>query len=568
MLPSDVHAAAPKQAVHAPSACSVSVAMIGVSLQYAVAPVGQAAPPPNPALSMAWQYAPPEPDPEPNSDPDPEPHSEPDPEPNSEPDPEPHLEPEPEPNSEPEPEPHSEPEPEPHSEPEPEPHSEPEPEPHSEPEPEPDPLPSSPVPSDASSSKQPTSQRAVTAVTTAPTQRERVSMFVSTSNSKSNGEARPITKSGRIFLLAERESSRRPRHPWAPVVPVTFSLAAAALLAAALVSVAPSVFADGEANETVRLEYLAPASCVSESGFLDAVRTHTTHVTFAPSGAHRTFEVSITREGDGFSGSLTSVTRAGERTRRSFHGHTCEEMTAALALLVALAIDPKTVLSASLPPSPPPAPPALLPMPARVQAPLPAPAVPLVDEPRARPARWEPDAGIHAVLATGVSPVAMTGFGLFGGGAAPKTGWWSPSLRAGVLVAATGVTGAAYQQADFLWVAGEAEACPSRWNVKTLSLWPCLHGEAGGLRGEGTAIFVRQTTTVPWLAVGGLARLRWTPGADTLPPRKVALFAELALAASTPLARPTFVFESPRVVIHQPPPALASLAVAAGVTIP
>jgi hypothetical protein len=392
-------------------------------------------------------------------------------------------------------------------------------------------------------------------------------MIVVTSKRKSCGDDRSITESEKNKSSQSLEFSSHLPHPSRPVVSLRRVLRAPALLA--LLSMASPALAD-DANETVQLEYHAPDECATEPTFLDVVRAHTRHVTFAASGAHRTFEVSIVHERGGFAGSLTSKTHAGGRTRRSFHGQTCDEMTAALALLVALAVDPKAALSPRPPPLPPPAPPPPLPMPAPLppSTPVAPPAHAVARPPTRHGMRWEPDAGIEAVMATGVAPVVMTGVGLFGGGAAARDGWFSPSVRGGVVVAATGVTGAADSQAEFLWITGEVEACSSRWNVKAFSLWPCLHGEAGAVRGEGTAIAIRQTTTVPWLALGGLARLRWAPGADKRPPHKVVFFGELAVAASAPLAHPTFVFETPRIVVHQPPPALANLAVAAGVTIP
>jgi hypothetical protein len=70
------------------------------------------------------------------------------------------------------------------------------------------------------------------------------------------------------------------------------------------------------------------------------------------------------------------------------------------------------------------------------------------------------------------------------------------------------VTGAARTEL----VAGAADACPVRFAIATgVLVGPCGRVELGVLRAAGLDLPEPTTSTAPWLALGGIARLEWAP---------------------------------------------------------
>ncbi len=352
------------------------------------------------------------------------------------------------------------------------------------------------------------------------------------------------------------------------------------LVLAALASFsATSSRARADRPEPVGLLYRAPSGCIDEAAFVEKVHARTADALFASAAPHRSFEVTIRPLGSRLEGELVTVdavdavASAQRRTRRTFVAASCEELTTALALLVALAVDPlgATSESAALPP---PAPAAPRPSRDTSERPNPETGPPLLppatgtvadaDRSTPRPAPppkpWLAELGLGALTTSGVAPVAMVGAGVSAGVARKESAWWSPAVRADALVAGTGIVGPSFAQARFVWATGRAEGCPSRLNLGQLSFWPCVAGEVGAIAVNGRQIATPGQAVVPWLAAGALARARWNPT-----PR---VFADVVLGATTPLYRPSFVFDAPRTVVYQAPVLLAHTALTVGVTFP
>jgi hypothetical protein len=376
--------------------------------------------------------------------------------------------------------------------------------------------------------------------------------------------------------LLSRVNEWRPEGIKAGVSQVARALRSWCLVLAALASFsATSSQARADRPEPVGLLYRAPSGCADEAAFVEKVHARTANALFASAAPHRSFEVTIRPLGSRLEGELVTVdavdavAAAQRRTRRTFVAASCEELTTALALLVALAVDPLGVTSesAAVPPAaaapgdtsegpnPETGPPLLPPAAATVaeaDRSTPGPAPP--------PKPWLPELGLGALTTSGVAPVAMVGAGVSAGVAREESAWWSPAVRADALIAGTGVVGPSFAQARFVWATGRAEGCPSRLNIGQLSFWPCLAGEVGAIAVSGRQIATPGQAVVPWLAAGALARARWNPT-----PR---VFADVVLGATTPIYRPSFVFDAPRTVVYQAPVLLAHTALTVGVTFP
>ncbi|WP_394842871.1 hypothetical protein LZC95_38090 [Pendulispora brunnea] len=308
-------------------------------------------------------------------------------------------------------------------------------------------------------------------------------------------------------------------------------------------TVAPLARAQEE-SEPVVLVYRAPRTCPTEAAFLEEVRQRTTRLR-APRGAEafRRFTVDIRVTRAETRGRLSIRDTDGAEAVRTVAGENCGEVGAALALAVAIAVDPTVSLgpapeggpahspfanresriaNAPRPPSPPPA--------AR-----PVPPAPKVVR------RFRAALAMEGVVATGVAPDALWGAGLAATWTAPLT--FEPSLRTTIayLTGAREAIDAA--EAHFArWTAG-LEGCALRVRLGSVSLFPCAKLEIGALRAEGQKIARATSEVRPWVAVGPSARVRWlVPGQR--------LFVEAGAAAMLPLTRDRFFFQ-PNITIHR-----------------
>lgn len=110
---------------------------------------------------------------------------------------------------------------------------------------------------------------------------------------------------------------------------------------------------------TVRVDYGAPTTCPSRGEFLDGVRRYTTKWTLVDDGATRDFAIVLDRSEAAVRGTL-EITVGGRRTRKVVSGPSCATVARALAVIVALVIDPSASISGlreeAAPPAPEPSP--------------------------------------------------------------------------------------------------------------------------------------------------------------------------------------------------------------------
>jgi hypothetical protein len=95
--------------------------------------------------------------------------------------------------------------------------------------------------------------------------------------------------------------------------------------------------------------------------------------------------------------------------------------------------------------------------------------------------------------------------------------------------------------ASFELYSSQAQVCPAAWGWR-LQLIGCAAAEVGLMRVSGLAAMETQSVSRPWLAVGALARIRYPIGDR--------LSADLSAGAVLPVQRDRFYFE-PDLAIHQ-----------------
>jgi hypothetical protein len=113
--------------------------------------------------------------------------------------------------------------------------------------------------------------------------------------------------------------------------------------------------ANAEEFEAIALDYAAPSGCPKEDAFRKSIEELTAAVRFDPA-ASRKFTVRIEEkkrvpEKERFAGSLLVREGNAASAPRGVTGATCSEVASALALTVALAVDPEALLGAEPAPS-------------------------------------------------------------------------------------------------------------------------------------------------------------------------------------------------------------------------
>jgi hypothetical protein len=275
---------------------------------------------------------------------------------------------------------------------------------------------------------------------------------------------------------------------------------------AAFVVLAASRIAAAETAEPVTLTYTAPAGCPSQADLESAVRTRTPLVQFVPAG-HRTFAIAIEQRGDEFVGTLAVADDPA--SARELSAHRCDDLTGALALITALAIDPTAGEARA------------------TRGPAVAPKQP-----------WEGDLDAVAGVAFGVGADAMPAFAIEGR-VEPR-----PDLA---LALATIVgydrTTLDMGAARFVWMVARPSVCwrPLRG---TLELDGCGHVEAGAMRASGEDVVLGQSITRAWVAAGVHVDARWRLGPM--------VYVQLELSASAPFQRDRFLFQ-PATTIYETP---------------
>jgi hypothetical protein len=277
-----------------------------------------------------------------------------------------------------------------------------------------------------------------------------------------------------------------------------------AFAAATVIAGTPLGAADAAAQddtEPIRLSYRAPEGCPDEASFVARIRERTKRARLAWTGEPaRTFTV-IVEAGPPPSGRVAIQAGGESQGMRRVQADTCSDVSDALALVIALAIDPRATLAAA--PSAAAASAAPSTPPSKVSAPAP------VTNPAGEASAVF--AGADVTVATGIAPRV-----LFGG--SPYVGWrsagatiWQPSLRLAFVRVGSGPLDVQGGKAEFTWTVGRLDVCPIVWPRGTVRLTECVRVEAGTLEGARADVTSPPSHPDPWLSAGLLVRAEWSP---------------------------------------------------------
>ncbi len=299
-------------------------------------------------------------------------------------------------------------------------------------------------------------------------------------------------------------------------------------------------------EEPIHLAFESLPPCPDQLAFEHAVRRRTQSWTSAAKDdAHRAFSVSLSGNGESWTGRLQVESAGQAASTRTVSGNSCEEVAEAMALVVAVAIDPRATLSPTEPetqtvPTEEPvreAPrDAIVELKPRAEVAKEAPVVP------AASTRWRVGLGAQLALQRGQAPGVLWTLPPFlelqlDGPDAPD-----PVFRLSVGRGADeeDVSQAA---ARFTWTFARAETCAA-WDAGDLRLVPCAMAEGGALRGAGRGVDSPRAETRPWFVLGMLGRTQWllTPG----------FFVEAQGSVGAPLVRDRFYLE-PNATVHHVP---------------
>lgn len=303
------------------------------------------------------------------------------------------------------------------------------------------------------------------------------------------------------------------------------------------------------ATEQVELDYWAVAGCPTKAQFIAEVSARIRRpVTWVVMSAGTRIGVSLSRTETEATGKLEVARDGTEVSRRDFSAGSCGEVSSALALIVALTLDPNARTDALLPaePSAPPEPkptpiestpePRPRPAPPAVAVPPPAP-----DVRRPRYAAWlGPVVGVDS----GYAPEPLITLGLALGARLPLGGLLSPALQLTPLWGKTGSTGPSAALGTFGWSMARLEACPIDVPLtEGLGFVPCVAGELGRLAARGRAEQVEATAADRWWAAAGMTLgLRFERGLWFVRANGELLF---------PATRDEFVFRDPDRSVHR-----------------
>ncbi|HEY3496701.1 MAG TPA: hypothetical protein VGK73_18505 [Polyangiaceae bacterium] len=240
-----------------------------------------------------------------------------------------------------------------------------------------------------------------------------------------------------------------------------------------------------------------------------------------------------------------SLERDGRATEREITASSCDEAVQALALIVAILIDP---LAATGPVFAVPAPPAT---PVEPVSPV---------SPRAE-RRWFVLAGTELAFEGGIAPGLSPGIRVSAAAFRRSPASIVSSLRLSAFRFASGtVPAAGGASAAFELTGGRLEACSFGFASWPLRVVPCLFGELGALAASGTHPERSHSETVFWAAAG--------PAVRASAELANVLYVELEAGAVLPLVAYDFGFEGEPVPAHETPVIAGEFSAGLGVRFP
>lgn len=326
-----------------------------------------------------------------------------------------------------------------------------------------------------------------------------------------------------------------------------------------------------------RLELTADAACVTGTDLTARVRARSPRVRFVEDRDAVVVRARVTAAGDRVTGELSLANPGEQATNRRVVARSCDEAADAMALIIAVTLDPTATTGKPAPdtsspatPDSPASPAGTNPAPAATPpAPNPpssAPATPAdrdasSDDPATQtsPGRARFSLQLAFQSFVGPAPEIMPGIAAYGRAELDRPSPWSPSAILGVTYAARGGFEQRGGSASFSLLAASLDACPFRVTFARLELRPCASLLFGRLAAEGTnTLNSAGTVGRPFWVAGGAATLTF--------PFTPYLEASARVAVGGNLVRDSFVFTP--TVFHAVPAATLAASAGLGVRFP
>ncbi|MDB5216108.1 MAG: hypothetical protein JWO86_4035 [Myxococcaceae bacterium] len=278
--------------------------------------------------------------------------------------------------------------------------------------------------------------------------------------------------------------------------------------------------APSDTVEPIVLTYETDGACPSETAFFEMVRSYTTRWSAVAVGTTiaRTIHVHASAGPSDGAGHLTVTNTSGITSERQFVGPSCEAVSRALAIMVAVAIDPHALSEGQPAPTTPEAPPPEPAPPPEVSPVLAPPAPPtLVAPPPPPPPPSEPrsrvrlSSEVHVDVTSAVIDAALPVLGV-SVAIEPPLGrsrfipsWLRPSVAMGLRQSLPTEVMLQGGSVEFLWTAGNLRLCPFRFSVRDDLLDVALCGETdvGSLRARAQGWTQTGQSSTPWFDAGG-----------------------------------------------------------------
>jgi hypothetical protein len=299
--------------------------------------------------------------------------------------------------------------------------------------------------------------------------------------------------------------------------------------------------------ERIALHYEAAGACPSDAELVAWVEAHTRRWTRVPdeSTGVRSIRVRVEAGEPEATGSIHVRSIDGAVTERTIHGPTCADVSEALAVMVAVAIDPaagsaearEEVVEKS-PSAPDEVRPVPITPPQRMDKP-PGPARP----------RFSFDLRLETTSA--VLRGALPGVGAsitLDPMPSPRRGTpvFDPSIAVGVRQSLLLERALQNGSAEFSWTAGQLRLCPFRIVLENVvEASPCVESNVGVLRASARGFADARGTSTPWLDVGG-SLLTTVSLSETL-------FLSSTVVVAMPFYRQPFALASGATVASVPP---------------
>jgi hypothetical protein len=276
---------------------------------------------------------------------------------------------------------------------------------------------------------------------------------------------------------------------------------------------------------SARLEVQALPDCTTREELAARVAARSRRIHFDDQAPGPTLRAIIAPgpRGGAF-GELQIVERSGKSSTRRISARSCAQATDALALIIALTLDPTAAAAPTggTPPAPSPAPPSTAATPDRSTA-APSPAVggslppspalqppaddanTLVSAARERPVAARPrfGAGVAGEVVSGPAPDALPGLSVYLMAALDREALWSPAAILRATHAWTNSVPESGGTAAFTLDALTLDACPLRLAVSTFEARACASGLYGRLAAAGSETYSPATAARPYGALGG-----------------------------------------------------------------